>query len=69
MATPVVVNYRKKIADSSTFLIKITKPIIYSNLAVVDIITTYYGPWITNSNSYLALFKWEKNSWIFITRD
>ena len=69
MATPLVMNYHKKISDSSTFIVKLSRPIVYSNYAIIDIISTLFGPWERNSNSYFALFKWENGRWKFIARN
>jgi hypothetical protein len=69
MSTQAVVNYRKEIADSTTFIVRISRPMELSNLAVVNIATTDFGPWRTNSNSYFALFKWENDRWVFVARD
>jgi hypothetical protein len=63
MSSPMVVAYNRKLLDSITFVVKITEPIFYRNLVVVEIANTAFGPWTTNSRTRLVFFCWQAGKW------
>lgn len=66
MATPIVVNYNKKLFDSVVYTIELTAPVFFKQYAAVEIANTAYGPWEQNSRTRLAFFVWGADVWKLI---